>query len=255
MHEFQRTQYQFSRYLRQPEQQSPPLAIEERRLAIYRDLIYNNIENFIRGAFPVLRRILTDDHWHRTVRDFVARHQSQSPYFLEISQEFLHYLMYERGLVEGDPGFMLELAHYEWAELALDVAPDIIPERQKTCLSVLDACPQVSSLAWCLTYQYPVHKLGPHYQPDLPSGQPVFLVVYRNRQDEVKFLKVNAVTIRLLQLFQTNEALTGRQALAIVAEELQYSDPNQLVSEGCLLLEKLLELDIIVGVVAATSHR
>src|SRR5690606_23836660 len=153
--------------------------------------------------------------------------------------EFLHYLMHERGLVEGDPGFMLELAHYEWAELALDVAPDIIPERQIAGLSVLDACPRVSSLAWCLTYRYPVHKLGPRYQPDLPSEQPIYLVVYRNRQDEVKFLKVNAVTVRLLQLFQADDALTGRQALVIVAEELQYPDPLQLVQEGRLLLEKL----------------
>src|SRR5690554_14270 len=253
MQEFQRVQYQFSRYLRQPEQQPPPPAIEERRLAIYRDLIYNNIESFIRGAFPVLRSILTDDHWHKMVRDFVARHQSQSPYFLEISQEFLHYLMHERGLVEGDPGFMLELAHYEWTELALDVAPDIIPDRQQERLSILDACPQVSPLVWCLTYQYPVHKLGPGYQPDLPPGPPVFLVVYRNRQDEVKFLKTNAVTVKLLQLVQANGALTGRQALATVAEELLHPDPLQLENDGRLLLEQLLELDIIVDVFATSK--
>ena len=253
MQEFQRVQYQLSRYLRQPEQQPPPPKIEERRLAIYRDLIYNNIESFIRGAFPVLRSILTDDHWHKMVRDFVARHQSQSPFFLDISQEFLHYLMHERGSIDGDPAFMQELAHYEWVELALDVATEIIPDRQKVYLPVLDACPRVSSLAWCLTYQYPVYKLGPRYQPQLPSVHPIYLVVYRNRQDQVKFLKVNAVTVRLLQLLQSNDALTGRQAIAIVAKELQYSDHVQLVNEGRLLLEELLALDIIVGVVAASA--
>lgn len=252
MQEFQRVQYQFSRYLRQPEQQPPPPAIEERRLAIYRDLIYNNIESFIRGAFPVLRSILTDDHWHKMVRDFVARHQSQSPYFLEISQEFLHYLMHERESIEGDPAFMQELAHYEWVELALDVAAEIIPDRQEAYLSVLDACPQVSTLAWCLTYQYPVYRLGPHYQPQSPSAHPIYLVVYRNRLDQVRFLKANAVTVRLLQLLQSEDALTGRQALAIVAKELHYPDHVQLVKEGRLLLEELLALDIIVDVVAAS---
>ena len=39
------------------------------------------------------------------VRDFVHRHQSLSPYFLEISQEFLRYLEAERIPLAQDPAF------------------------------------------------------------------------------------------------------------------------------------------------------
>lgn len=248
MSDFQTTQYLFTRHLRDPETNPAPPGIEDRRMGIYRSLIYNNIEGFVSGAFPVLRSIIDDSLWHDMVRDFVARHQSITPYFLEISQEFLHYLMYER-VAEKDPDFMLELAHYEWVELALDVATEVIPELQGTDLSVLDARPQVSPLVWCLTYRYPVHQLGPSYQPEEPTGDHTFLVVYRNRTDEVKFLEANIVTVRLLQLLQGGEALTGREALSIVGGELQHPDIGRLLRDGESLLRHLLALDIIFDVI------
>lgn len=108
MKSFQQTQYIFTAHLRDPQQFPPPVDIEDRRLAIYRDLIFNNIEHFIAGAFPVLRSLMDDVSWLALVRGFVARHRAQTPYFLEISQEFLAYLLHERGRQETDPPFLIE---------------------------------------------------------------------------------------------------------------------------------------------------
>lgn len=249
MGDFKATQNQFTQHLRNPSLSPAPSDVEDRRMAIYRDLIYNNIEGFISGAFPILRSIVADASWHAMVRDFLARHQSKSPYFLEISQEFLHYLMNERGSVEGDYDFMLELAHYEWVELALDVATEIIPDLQNQYLSVLESRPRVSPLVWCLSYRYPVHRLGPGYRPAEPPAESTFLVVYRNRADEVKFLEANAVTIRLLQLLQARENLSGREALMIIADELCHPDTDRLLDDGELLLKKLLALEIVADLI------
>lgn len=249
MGDFQTTQYEFARHLREPKLNPAPSDIEDRRIGIYRDLIYNNIEGFISGAFPILRSIIADEPWHAMVRDFLARHQSKSPYFLEISQEFLQYLMNERDPIEGDHDFMLELAHYEWVELALDVATEVIPDLHGANLSVLDARPQVSPLVWCLSYRYPVHQLGPSYQPTEPPAQLTFLVVFRNRADEVKFLEANVVTVRLLQLLQERENLSGREALSIVGGELQYSDMERMQRDGEGLLKQLLALDIVANLI------
>ena len=61
-------------------------------MSIYLSLFYNNIENFLASAFPVAKRVLGEKPWHELVREFVHRHPSTSPYFLEISQEFLSFL-------------------------------------------------------------------------------------------------------------------------------------------------------------------
>jgi len=111
---FQKTQYDFAAHLRDPDLNPVPTDMEDRRMKIYRDLVYNNIETFISSGFPILRSVIADETWHEMIRDFVSHHQSHTPYFLEISQEFLRYLQEERKEHDSDPGFMLELAHYEW---------------------------------------------------------------------------------------------------------------------------------------------
>ncbi|UTW46141.1 putative DNA-binding domain-containing protein [bacterium SCSIO 12696] len=245
---FQDTQFQFAAHLRNPDKNPAPGDIEDRRMGIYRDLIYNNIENFIASGFPVLKTLYSEERWHNMVRDFVARHQSTSPYFLEISQEFLRYLQEERGVRPGDPPFLQELAHYEWVELALDVSPESLPAESKMDVEkLLKGHPLVSPLAWRLSYQYPVHEIGPENQPQDPPEQPTFLVVYRNRKERVRFMEANGVTIRLLQLLEDDAELSGEQALQLIAEELQHPNPQQVVDGGTALLEKLASLDIICG--------
>jgi uncharacterized protein len=240
-----RDQYRFSAHLRDPASQPAPAGVEERRLAIYRDLIYNNIEGFIRGGFPTLREITGDARWHAMVRDFIRCHRAHSPYFREISQEFLDYLQRERQ-VQDDPPFLLELAHYEWVELALDVSTSVFPEELPGQPDLLISLLRLSPLAWNLSYEFPVHQIGPAYQPTEPPAQPTFLVVYRNRREQVRFLESNAATSRLLTLLSGRAPLTGLQALLLLADELQAPNSQSIIDFGKELLEKLWSLDIIV---------
>ncbi len=241
---FQRAQRAFAAHLRDPETQPPPAAIEDRRMGIYRDLIYNNIEGFIRGAFPVLHRIIPAERWHALVREFVSGYRCQTPYFLEISEEFLQFLQSREPRAE-DPPFMLELAHYEWVELALDVAPTDLPPEVTPQSSLLETHWQVSPLVWPLSYVFPVHRLGPDYQPAEPPADPTFLLVYRNRADEVRFMASNAVTVHLLQGLQAQPA-TGSEALAQLARDINHPDPAALVKMGEELLHTLWIQDILL---------
>ena len=84
MPDFKIHQYEFTAHIRDPENNSIPHGIEDRRMQIYRELLYNNIEGFIADAFPVIRKIYSDENWHEMVRDFLSSHQCQTPYFLEI---------------------------------------------------------------------------------------------------------------------------------------------------------------------------
>lgn len=242
---FQETQRQFLAHLRNPEHAAAPSGIEDRRVKVYRDLIYNNVEGFIRGGFPILRTILSDDVWHGLVREFICTHPSTSPYFLDIGKEFLTFLQEHRADRPGDPPFMLELAHYEWVELALDISEEVRPDTE--CNDLLSGKPGVSPLVWCLTYRYPVHRLGPAYQPNEPPEMATYLVVYRDREDTVKFMESNAVTHRLLQLLQDDEVTSGRIALEQIAQELQAPDTQAIVTMGSELLGQLHDRGILCG--------
>ena len=118
---FMDRQYAFAAHIRDPQRAAPPEDVEDRRMQIYRDLFYNNVQDFMANSFPVLRGLYSDDDWHALVRDYFARHRAHSPLFLQMPQEFLRYLESERGERPEDPLFLRELAHYEWVELALSI--------------------------------------------------------------------------------------------------------------------------------------
>ena len=145
------------------------------------------------------------------VRDFIHSHQSHSPYFLQISEEFLGYLKDERQVQASDSAFMLELAHYEWVELALDVSTVKIPEEQPEVVSggtsealseetqenypdnakVLDNIPLVKPDPCRFLYQFPVHRIGLQFQPQEAGPNPIALIVYRNRDLQVHLMESN----------------------------------------------------------------
>jgi len=246
--EFARRQREFAAHIRDPAHRPRPADVEERRMAIYRDLFFNNVASLLAGNFPVLRKLLADDHWHALVRDFFVRHRAQTPYFPEIAQEFLDYLQNGRESEPWDPPFILELAHYEWVELAVSIGEE---GREKGDADpngdLFSGIPLVSPLAWNLSYRYPVHRIGPDFRPDTPSPEPTHLVVYRTRGDDVEFMQINTVTQRLLQLLQKNPRWTGRRAVTRIVDELHHPRPEMVLEAGRQLLEDLRARNIILG--------
>jgi hypothetical protein len=245
---FKKHQYEFTAHIRDPEKNAMPDGIEDRRMNIYRELLYNNIEGFIANGFPVLREIYNDDNWHAMVRDFFANHESHSPYFLEISQEFIEYLQNERKPHDEDPAGLIELAHYEWVELALHVSDETINmESINANGDLLSQCPVFSPVAWPLIYQFPVHTMGPDNLPEQAPEQPTYLVVYRNRNDQVQFLELNPVSARLVSLLQENTSYTGLDAIEHIIKEMRHPNPDTVKQGGLAALQELQEYGIILG--------
>ena len=246
--DFQTLQRRFAAHLRNPQNHSAPGDIEERRLDIYRTLFFNNVNGFITQGFPVLYSILDAQRWQRLVRTFFDQHACQTPYFLEIPQEFVTFLASGQGLEEGDPPFLLELAHYEWMELVLDASTEQFPTTGfHPEGDLLRAIPQLSPLHVVLSYQYPVHEICVEFQPQTPLSQPLWLLVYRDRADQVRFMEINAPTARLLQLIEENPDNTGFQVVGQLAEELQFADVEKLAAFARDILLQMHQRDILIG--------
>ncbi|MBD8526540.1 DNA-binding domain-containing protein [Pseudomarimonas arenosa] len=246
-------QVAFAAHLRSPDDNPAPDGIEDRRMAIYRDLFYNSLEGILASNFPVLRGLRGDAPWHALVRDFYREHYCHTPLFPELGREFLRYLE-TRGQRDGDPPFLLELAHYEWVELALSLEdpddPPIVPG-----LSLLEGTPVLSSLAWPLAYRFPVHQIRPDHQPGEAPGEATFLLVVRDRQDEVRFKQIDVLAFQLLQTVASNETgLSGGQLLNTMATNAAAADPEAFVQAGHQLLQQLQQRDVILGALTANPN-
>jgi hypothetical protein len=238
----------FAAHLRNPGIHPAPADVEDRRMAIYRRLFFRNISNFLAKSFPVLRTLYSSDDWNVMVRDFYHGHRAHTPLFPEIPREFLQWLEHRGEARDADPPFMLELAHYEWVEIALDLDPRELAEfTPPRAGDLLDGCPVLSPLAWPLSYAWPVHRIRPDYRPAEPPTDATHLLVYRDRADKVRFMQLNPVSLRLLQLLGEDAGLTGRQALEHIATELQHHEPQRVIEAGSELLADFAERDVLLG--------
>jgi hypothetical protein len=178
----------------------------------------------------------------------MIEHECSTPYFLELGQELVAWL--ELQIPNGElPPFLYELAHYEWVEVGLDT-DEAEPDWSNidTNGDLLDGVPVLSPLAWSLAYSYPVHQIGPNFQPDKPSPEPTYIVVYRDRLDKVCFMQSNAATAALLEVIGQHSELTGREVLAQLAEQMSHPDTEQLTKAGIDILASLQKFGIILGI-------
>lgn len=247
MLDFQRRQAEFAAHIRNPEKNPKPEGVEVRRMAIYNELFFNNVESFIASAFPVFKSLFTEVQWQELIRNFLENHQCKTPYFLEISEEFLSYIDDESLVLHQRFPFAKELCHYEWVELAIDVSDEAHSKNYDANIALADASVVISSLAWPLIYQWQVHQIGANAIPEQASAQPTCLIVYRSRNNKVEFLEANPLTLRLLEVLDKKPYPTARQALEQVAFELGHEDSTAIVNFGLDTLARLKALGIVLG--------
>src|SRR5215467_11322326 len=144
----------FAAHMRDPAHAPAPSDIEPRRMAMYADLFFNNVESLLSANFPVIRTLYADNAWRAMVREFYREHRCHTPLFTEIAREFMRWLEARAEKAAGDPPFLVELAHYEWSELslALDEA-EIAAVAHDPAGDVVEGIPVVSPLARVLAYR------------------------------------------------------------------------------------------------------
>lgn len=255
--DFQRKQYALAAHIRDPENVAAPPGIEDRRMAVYRELFFNNIRGLLAGTFPVLRKLHSDGQWQRFIRQFMQKHRAKTPYFLQLPQEFLSFLQSGYEAAPDDYPFLAELAHYEYIELALSIstATDDLASVDP-CGDLLLGTPEKSSLAWVYAYSYPVHRISKEFLPDKPSDQPNYLAVHRLDDDKVSFMELNPVSAGLLNAIEENDAgKSGEQLLRALAASINYPDVEALVRHGKVALDELRQLGILIGTRRTPGNR
>ncbi|CAG8872484.1 HvfC family RiPP maturation protein [Pseudomonas fluorescens] len=227
-------------YLRDPEHHAPPTEMDPVRAQVYRDLVFANLSSLLSGTFPVLVKILGDERWGSLVRIFLRDYRARTPKFGEIAEEFVGFLAAgPRALSDGLwPPFMVELAHYEWVEMALQQS-DAEPLVGGDVALLLDRPLQVSPLAWPLAYAWPVQRVGPDCQPDVLPAQPTLLLVRRAEDWSVRFSELSLLAWRLLLRIGEFPELTGREQLQGLAVEAGMVGASEFLEGGLALLRQM----------------
>lgn len=224
MPSLQQSQSEFVQAIKDPSTLNAKNDDDLRRMKIYQSLFFSNINGFVSSALPVLKSIIIaqhgDNQWEQVIRQFFIEHQCRSPYFNDISKEFVEYLATSPALGFELPAFSGELGHYEWLEL------EVATRKSSESLSFYSSgenitAVKISPFATLASYSYAVHLIGPDHLPDKPMDAPQYYVVYRDEEYQVQFVHLTAMTAMLVHTVEVAEKGISLAAIA-----------NQLIEEA-----------------------
>ena len=232
---FLTTQNTFVNAIKDPRTFNSSDADHTRRMKIYQSLFFNNIDNFVSTGFPVLKSIVLklygEKGWEGIVRQFFIEHECRSPYFAEISKEFVEYLSTEPSFDIAVPTFAAELAHYEGLELDVSIRKNQKNADFYNQDDVVTAV-RVSPYASLAAYHFEVHLIGEDYIPEQPAQEQQFYVVYRDRNCNVQFAHVNPVTAILVNTLEQNEQGMKTDQLANALSQQLPQIPSNVLENG-----------------------
>jgi hypothetical protein len=249
---FQHYQQAFTAYIRDPLQQPRPKGVPAKRMDVYKEIVFNNLFESVSACFPVAQKILGKRAWLALVRRFLREHSANSPMFRQIPEEFVNYVTKINLSDETKlPHYLASLCHYEWVELLVssmdETSNEVIRNIQhiNPMVDLLAYQPVFTPTMQLLNYEYAVQRISPSYKPKEKVNTQ--LLVYRNAEDIVRFVELNPVTHRLIELLH-DSTNTGEQALTMIANELNHPQPASVLQFGLEILNDLRDQGIILGV-------
>ncbi len=173
-------------------------------------------ETLIAQALPRVKRVLGGERWWTLIRDFHALYYCCEPEPYRVAADVLDYLDSEhRGGKPGFPGFLADLVHFEWANLALAAAAAETLSAQWVCGAPLDVPLRIAPSVRVYAYDYPVHRITPECSSAAPAA--TFLIAQRQADGSIRWRETDAGAAAMLERIEATPGISGRQALQAAA--------------------------------------
>lgn len=245
---FQDYQAAFTASLRRPTHCAPPRGTDRRRMRVYQQIVFNQFFGSVSACFPVLTSILGKHKFRRLVRLCFSQHRFTNPLFQSIPASFVDFL--NANPTPDLPPYTAALAHYEWLELALSresaeqaMTSQVQALESPTLEPTLSMQVRLPAVYRLQQYAFPVHQLS-RKQPDLPASE-TYLLVYRTRDMQIRFIQLNALTYQLLQHIHARTA-TAEQHLRHLSTFLPDLPIDTLLAFGLQTLRSLASQQAII---------
>ena len=248
----QQYQQAFTAYIRDPIGQPRPKNVTIKGMNVYKEIVFNNLFESVSACFPVARKVLGKRAWLSLIREFIRVHSANTPIFRKIPEEFLTYLTnLDQYSSEVLPEYLTSLCHYEWIELLVSTMADDSPETfinnqiVNVGVDLLEYQLAFSPTMQLLNYPYAVQKISPRYKPKEKVA--TYLLVFRDTEYIVKFIELNSITYRLIELLK-DKNMTSRQALFQITNEIGNLPLEHAIQFGLKILNELRNQGVILGV-------
>ncbi len=204
------------------------------RLKIYRELVFNRFEDFIKATFPNFSSY-AGENLRQLIKEFVKT-EHRSPLLLDVGKEFVKFFKNFKSFPKEEKPFLEDLLLYEWLEVEVFNSPDEETSyefswNEKYRLSVFSRLQE---------FEYPVHKLKDLRKEEIVKRKgKYYLLIYRDSEDKVRHVELTPFVYNFLSLINS-----GVEPLRVF-DKLEVELDRSIVKE---YLEKFLMELIQTGI-------
>ncbi len=229
--------------------------VSSERAGVYRNLIFDGVEDTLRKAYPITFALLSlkpgknskyKNLWEELTNRFFSGHESSSPELWRMPY-FLYEFARQCSFAEycGIP-FVEDLLYFEWIEIEVHMMEDLpIP------FFVAEGNPRKDK--WAATPEfriiqltYPVHR-AEHFGDCSPGNY--FVLCFRNlHSKEVHFCELSPMSVLIAeQLGEGCFSLNELSEMVLDAAELSSADASRVNDEALTILQDLKDAHFILG--------
>ncbi len=228
--------------------------LDEKGIRLYAELLRIGHQDLMASVFPGCASLI-GDQWPQTVDDYLEHYPPDHYNLNRAAQRFPQYLAaFGERFLRRYP-FLVELADYEWLELELIEHPGVV----MTCPHQPLASPEqferwrpvVNPVLVVRRYRYPITGIVEQLAeglalPDDLAPAPATVIVYRDPDNDCRFLEVTEMTCRTVELARSGRH-SYKDLIASALSEIHGADPQECVVEFMEMVEKLQSLKLFVG--------
>jgi hypothetical protein len=215
------------------------------RLALYRELVFNNIIDGLANAFPLTQALLSQKEWNGLTQRFFASWDCTPYAYWQMSGELPKYAaLAEAGLRKKYP-WLLDLLNFEWSEIAVYMMEDIpLPEADQSGSLLRDRlC--INPHLRLLQVAYPVHVQAPGTITKEDKGQ-YHVLIYRDPETlTAEFMALSPFYAGLLENLIPGEQSARQILMAIAAQSGHHY--RLLAGNAKAFLKQLHKNNVIQG--------
>lgn len=223
---------------------SPLRGITGGRVAYYRKLVFNVVEDTLQSAFPLASALL-DRKWEDLVITFFANHRCQSFQVWKMPLEFYEYVLQHDLPVKMNYPQLTGLLLFEWMEIDLFMREDretgpVVPDGELITDELV-----INPEYEILVLDYPVHSKAAHTISAQDRGSYPVLIFRHPLTSQVHFLEISPFFAWLIKAIRE----TGRPVyqLATEAGQVLRLPPSEIMIRCREFLTELYQQQFILG--------
>ncbi len=240
-----KTQSAFANAIRQEKafksKLSRPEALEQ-----YRRMVFHVAEDAINAAYPLTKNLLDEREWKALVKDFYRSGAMESPQIWRMPETLVAFVEKNYVQLQRKYPFLLELMHFEWAEIVVYMMPDKkveLPLNGNVENGYIVLNPEME----LLHFHFPVH-LKPASKISVNDRSNFFVSLHRHADSgKVLFTNLSPLTAQMIALLLEGVKMEFEALVKLSCASLQINYKPDYLPQAMIFLKQCIQNQLIFG--------